>query len=400
MEEKEFTSMKFKPEEEIFEPEKELAEIKNQVRRAPVYEQSNLRRELIKEWKEKFINQRLGIAKIQEELETKIQENPELEYRHLWQFVKDRGKEYQLNEKQYQNFEKSIITYLEKHQAIKEEIKFYQERYPENWQKEFFKDLFGQYPQGKVDLEILPMNLFWKCHDVHDFALIYRGNSEDIKDLYISGCVVKGKNEKLKYLISAVNLTIKGKDKKGVEDTSRHEERHIISREIFRKFLPAISNFELKIDWHDWQIVLPPKHNQIIQESIYQYLENLRQNYIRQIAKEEILSYFIGGQNFDNINRHLRHSKNYDYFKNFSVEIEKKLKRMLGPLYRIDYQKMTKQLVKKVKEFYYQDLDEALDAIFQLEQMPEFKQNRQKLVAFLSTEPLHKWQRLAIMLKT
>lgn len=396
--EKKFVPIEFKSEDEAFEPEKELAEIKNQVRRAPIYEQSNFRRELIKKWKEKFINQRLGLAAIQNEIEEKIRLNPDIEFRYLWQIVKDRGQEYQLSERQYQNFEKAIATYLEKHQAIAEEIKFYQEQYKENWQKEFFKDLFGQYPQGKIDLEILPMNLFWKCHDVHDFALIYRGDSEDIKDLNISGCAVKGKIEKIKYLISAANLSMKRSERE-VAATGRHEEKHIVSREIFRKFLPAISDFELKIDWHKWQLILPSKRDQIIQETIYQFLENLRQNYIRQRAKEEILSYYIGDQGLNDIYKHLRRSENYNYFKNFPVEIEKNLKKLLGPLYQTDYQKMTKQIVKKVKEFYGQDLDGALDAIFELEKLPEFQKNRQKLVAFLSTEPLHKWQRLAKMLK-
>lgn len=397
--EKKFSIEKIKS-NETFEPEKQLTEIKKQVRRAPVYEQSNFRRELMKEWREKFIKQRLGLTQIQNEIEDKICQNPDIEFRHLLQIVKNRRQEYELSEEQYQNFEKAINTYLAKHQAIKNQIENYQKKYPKNWQNELFKDLLGQYPKGQVDLEILPMNLFWKCHNIHDFALIYRDDSENIKGLdEITGCCrIKGKIKSLEYLSIAANLTAEKTDK-DVENTARHEERHEILHQLFP---PTSADFDFEFDW---RTIIPQKRDKVIQKTIYQYLENYRQIYARQAAQREILAYLISGRDWIDIDKRLRKptSKNYyDYFKNFPEDIEAMIKHRLGPIYKVfkfDFRKMTEQLVKKTRQFHHQEVDDGLEAVRELEKMPEFFNNRQKLVAFLSTEPLHKWLRLVKMLK-
>jgi hypothetical protein len=383
-----------------FKPEEELLEIRKKIKEAPIEEQSKLRRELIADWKEKFINQRLGIAEIQKEIEEKIYENPEITFEELLKIVKNLGRKYQLNEKQYQNFEKAIKIYLEKHQLIKKTIETFKKYYKENWKEELFKNIFSNYPLGKIELDILPMNIVFKCYDLRDFATTFLGKPQIIENLErIGGCLPRRiKNKKLKDLIVSVNLSFRKPEEKSVKGTIFHEERHTLTEKILEEIFP-VKETEFKIDREEIE-KNPERKNLIIQESIFNYLENLRKNFIQEdLLKQEILSYLMGEATIEEIRDYLFTHPKYDFLKEISNVLLNEIKEGLKDLYHPLHQRVFEILLKRERAVYFNEVKKILEVVEKLDKMPDFKNNRRKLVNFLSVEPLSKWQRLAKILE-
>jgi len=397
-----------------FDPEKELEEIKNQVRRAPVHEQKRLKRELVAEFKREFINQRQGIAELMVELENSIRRNPDTAKDELLDLVSKEAPVYQLNQYQIEQFRKAIEIYCQKHQTIQKYVRYHQDRFKENWQKEFFRNLFGEYPVGQIDLKVGPITLCWFFREPKDGALILDmpekliPNAKGIKSLNPS------KLPGIEGTINAVNLKAFEKYEETGE-TEKHEESHSIDELFFAVDFSGIGKKLEELKEKHFRKMGDKKNIEVvtlIEEFISRSVMEMRRLFQKFIKSEILARLKAGSRQVSDIltpdiaEEKLLERTVYDYFKKKFFD-EKDLSEALVNLVEINlgraYRKKTLETVKKAivqeKEFYKYNVRDALAALRYLAKIHPYDYDRNKLAALLSVESLAKWPRLAIMFK-
>lgn len=366
-----------------FQPEQELEQIKIDVKRAPRYKQSQFRRALTKEFKEKLLTQKVGIAKIQTELESFIRQNQEAMPGELFEVVAKKAPEYKLNGIQLDEFRKAIVKYVENHRTIQKYLEDYKKRFPKDWQREFFKDLFGRYPQCRIELVIKPMALFWRCWDVEDFVLgVVKDKERREKAREWLGYNISKKT--LPGLEGLVNMQNAFERPKVVEaaKTIVHEEWH-----SEQKIIPVLTS-EKKISKARLKDLSPESPIEKVQETVFDEL-TIWLALFKKGAQNEILARLREGEKVEGIKNSL--VGGYDFFEDY--EVEKKLKEGLVNQCGHAYENMVGAIVKNYQRIYKCSLPRVFVALAELADF--FPGRRDELIALLSLEPLDKWPRLA-----
>ncbi len=173
----EFESYKPKIEEEIepeknsdgiFDPQKKLKIILEETKDLP----RNVRGEKIDKFKERLNIQLENIALLSLTLENKIRKNPDISKGELNKILEDNAGRIQLSENQIDTFKENIKNYIIVHNSIKYTVDSYKEKILENdkqWKNELFKDMFGEYPKGQINLVIKPTMLYWETSKIDDY---------------------------------------------------------------------------------------------------------------------------------------------------------------------------------------------------------------------------------------
>jgi hypothetical protein len=365
-----------------FQPEQELEQIKMDVKWAPRYKQSRFRRALMKGFKEKLLTQKVGIAKIQVELESFIRQNQEATPGELFEVVAKKTPEYKLNGMQLDEFRKAIVKYVENHRTIQKYLEDYKKRFPEDWQREFFKDLFGRYPQARIELVIKPMALFWRCWDVEDFVLGVKDREKREKAKEWLGYNIPEKTlPGLEKLVSMQNAFKKPKVVEAAKDVA-HEEWH--SEE---KIIPVLAS-ERKISKARLKDLSPESPIEKVQETVSNEL-TIWLAFFKKRAQNEILARLREREKVEDIKNSL--VGGYDFFEDY--EVEKKLKEGLVNQCGHAYENMVGAVVKSCQRIYKGSLPGIFVTLAKLAEF--FSGRRDELIALLALEPLDKWPRLA-----
>lgn len=353
----------------------------------------------LKEYKEKLAFQKDGLAMMQTELIREIDKNPDLSAEEAEDIVREFAKNYGLTRGQVMTAGRIFGAYQKKHAAI---IKISSE-HPDP--QDLYKTLFAAEPKGKIEIIKSPMTIYFRCHNLEDYARIYfqyklmeeddrPPNRAEIK-------TAKGSRgfstniarlPELKGAIIAENAKGRPFNEELIE-IYIHEKQHAMQKLVSEAagdldpIKPITGGDEKKFE-----------------EEFRKHIE-MRKAIIEEAAKGEILAYIRGGRIVsesagEEIAKKLLKSGHYDYYAKDRDEAA-------GP--ELDQYaeiiSMPKEQVRQIAERalneiydekkYQQIIKRGIDAFIKL--WRGFKEgsaadyHMEKIIAFLAREPLWKW---------
>ncbi len=369
---------------EIFNPEEELKNIR-QV-------SAKERRQGLEDFKEKFVYQKAGLARIQEQLINIIRANPDTPPQDLFERVEELGAKFGMDIKQRELAKSLIWEYSEKHAKIAK----IRSEYPDD--KQLYCVMFGSAPHGEVEVIEGPVSLYFRCGDLRDYTVIHsqkflKNENTDEHDKVVaemSGGVSIGTSliPGLEGAIIAEN-SISLKDAiwpdKSSESIYKHEEQHAIKR-LFgdkinkRSFLMQLANAQT---------------DQQRETVLKRYLRVTRQNLAEEGARDEILAYFKDGRlSLNDIFNELTASKDqgglYDYLSGTKEGIDSLFNK--DEVFEGKYRSIVSDISEKVFGFEYRQLlKESIDGI---EKLKKIGLSREEIIAILIHEPLARWRKV------
>ncbi|MEK7211759.1 MAG: hypothetical protein AAB731_03935, partial [Patescibacteria group bacterium] len=120
----------------------------------------------LKRWKEKYVYQKVGLAKMQENFLEDVRQNPDMPQNELIAEMEKFSQEYGLSEKQKTVTLEAMYRYIKKHGAVAD----LREKYPDD--KKIFGAMFGREPKGKIEVIIDPITVYIRCYDSEDYAFV------------------------------------------------------------------------------------------------------------------------------------------------------------------------------------------------------------------------------------
>lgn len=386
---------------ETFDPEEERKELWKL--------QGEERAAALKEYKEKLGFQKEGLAMMQAELIRVIDKNPDLSIDEAGDVVREFMKNYGLTEEQGKITAKIFGTYKKKHAAV-EKISS-EHRDPED----LYRTLFAAEPKGEIEVIKGPMTLYFRCHNLEDYAriclqskLMNEGNRPptevEIEKEKNSGgvSITVARIPGLEGTLTAENA--KGRlYNKEAEAIHIHEKQHVMKRLVTDAIdVPSINPVEIGEDEKKFR------------EALRKRLEK-RKYLVEETVKDEILAYMKAGhfsiesgEITERIMEKFLKKKEegglYDYFAedrdaflgpiadNYAgtlliprESIEGTTKELFDEIY--DEQKYEKMIKNGLGVFVklWRGFGAKADA-------PYYKD---KIIAFLVREPLWKWPRVA-----
>lgn len=351
-------------------------------------------RQKIEKYKRELINQKIGIAEIQEKLFETVEKSPDLTTELLTAIVADEAPKYRLNETQIRFFFLALREYTSRHQKIRELRRQFSS------DEELFEHCFSKKPTGKIRVMEGPLTLHFQCYDDQDLAFVYSNKylardkgqeltPEDIKKIEDTRglFVTEGNFAKMLTLAKRppeTEFTPEHKIAPEQRATFRHEEQHAYYS-LYIAPNPHRATFQKFTDQ-----TLPPVEKI---KYLKGYLRHLRFLYMDEKAKNEILAYYKTGRSLHRIEELILTHHAYDYFPAAKKEAEECLKRHLKEkISDVDSEGLIKDIFTNN---YTKQIIQAITAIEKLERMGY---SRKKIILLLSTEPLNKWAKMSKML--
>src|SRR3989338_2386417 len=361
---------------EIFDPQAELGRVKQ----LPKEERS----EALREYKENLAWKKEGNAKMQAAFIEIIRNNPDISLEELDQRAEDFGKELKLSPHQKVVTRTVLEIYVKKHQAIKK----IREKYPDD--ADLFQALFGQKPEGFVEILHGPITLFVRCHNVKDFALIQTQafktkkviSREELAMASIMGgiSVYPSLIPGLEGVITAENTQGRKFDKGGAT-IFKHEEQHALNRWFEKETERQTYVGELEKAKSDGEREF----------SLKGLLRVIRESKLES-AKNELLAYFKEGRGgvaiFDTLTTPTEKGGLYDYFAGAKKFWRDYFLNILGR----EHEKLIERSIKAVFELEYHDLLRGGIAAFVILKSNGFSTDQ--AIGFLIGEPLEKWPKV------
>lgn len=357
--------------DEVFNPERELAEINSLPKEK--------RREKLQEFKEKLAYQKEGLARTQEELTDTIRENPDISWPDLYGKAVNLLVKYGADTKENQNKVKEILSrYWWRHIAIKEARK----EFPD--ENQLFEAVFGRPPRGKIEVIEGPVTLYFRCYNIKDYALIsqqtfleHRAPSwSEKRASRMEGGVSVGTS-----LIPNLQGTIiaeraEGEFSNNGKNIYIHEEQHAIKRLFEERPIRIIRPHEKEAD-------VP----------LVDWIRKSRERLAELSVKDEILAFMKEDRwNANDIfNFLIKPGKNgglYDYLSSEKTEIISIHSKGMN----LDEKKKLIETVKRVFETEYHDL--IRNGIRSFQDLIDFGYSIEQTVALLNAEPLSKWPKV------
>lgn len=396
-----------------FDPKGELKEIKKAVNEHPKEGQSAERMRLMDEYKKKLKIFRENMAKAQAAMEGIIIENQGMHHQELIQEVDEILDHYNL-QSQADAFFEALKNYLDAHTVVEKVVSYYQKNVGKNWQNVLFAKLFGKFPNGKVEVEVLPMSLFFKIHDELDYALAYHQHEPDadeLKDSNSSLGAALHRTLPIKWLTGKVIIGNNGQralDKESEEKNLKiHEEEHIIHSNLFPT--SAMVREERESD------LLTSYEGEVNDyESFIRKIKNFSRGYARdweEYAKKEVLSYLKEGDiilkkiaeellNPEYLYNYIKFWESDTSFINIIVGHLKRLSITVkgkdgAILEEKEIKKIALKVINEAWGLYKKNLTRALEAAESLQkQYEDDPEGGIKFLRLISQEPLAKWHRL------
>jgi len=375
---------------EIFNPILELQNIK----KLPKDEQI----EAFQEYKEKLIEQKENLAKIQEALVALIRFNPDRPLDELIEKAQQLGDKFGFSEEQMETIKSNLRQYSKIHNLVKE----LRQRFPKD--NELFETLFGREPKGRIEIIAGPITLYFRCHNINDYAYLYNHSfleKEEPSDKQIDLAQKTG-GAKLTFNIetkiedqasASPDLVIIENASEGHEFTEEkqktllHEEQHAINSLLF----PLEHNTH-----YAYLDLIEAKTKTEKEMALKRYFRFLREGYDIKV-KNEIIAYFKVQRKTENILKYLTCASEedglYDYFpKDKQKELTEQI--FKGSIEQTpELKQMINDMVQEifVRE-YHQTIKSGLNAFVSLRDMGY---SLEQVIALFQQEPLTKWPKLA-----
>lgn len=372
---------------ESFAPAEELAKIK----KAP----KEKRPRLLSEFKEKWRQQKEGLAKVQELMIGRIRENPDMPLKELYEEAMKTAAPYNLSFEQKTRIGFILFNYAEKHREV-EKIR---KKYPDD--TDLYAAVFGKKPDGKIEVIKGPMTLFFRAYNINDYAYIYtqafmENRKLTLKDVFaarrtggvsLGNSLIKG----LEGTIIAQNIEEEihpnsAQNQAGTNAILVHEEQHAIKR-LFPEY---VNNQKLwKLDEEMMDLALGGAGRTEMENFIkYSFRKDREDMEIE--AKNEILAFlkeefYWPKEVFHILTKKQKEGGSYDYFA-ASQRPE-----------RIDFiAKLSNAPVHEIAEDVYKTeyhrlIKEGIDAFTELRKSGY---STEETIALLINEPLAKWEKV------
>ena len=369
---------------EIFDPEQELKNIRKL--------HGKEGQKAMRQFKEKLVYQRVGLARMQETLVKEIRQQPDRDFPQLNQIVENFAVQCGFTSEQKNTAQITLGKFREKHTVIKNILESSKNT------KELFNKIFGRPPKGKVEIIQGPMTIFFKCRDPKDFTYIVTGafqqNREPTTDELNNAEKFAGQKINKTRVPELDGLIIVGKYhestspliKAAEEDSYVHEEQHSI-KELFES---QVKLPNLKDEWF-FRVKNGEKSGG--ESDLKRYFEYGRQQ-AEEIARDEILAY-LKGDNFSAEEAYEVLAEDEHYNKRM---LEKKAE-MIDELNRI-WGKDSTAIIKKTADLVFGEDYKSLirDGIKAFDKLKKNGLSSEQTIAILIQEPLTRWKRVANLL--
>lgn len=363
----------------IFDPAEELKKIK--------HNKEVERKNRLDKFKEKFVYQKEGLAKMQEEIINLIRQDPDIKFHTLSSVVKDYAKQYGMTEQQINITKEIIAQYTTKHRAIE---KFVQ-NHPRK--EDIFQALFGEEPKGEIEVAQGPMTLYFRCHNIEDYALIYSQSflnnryptSEEINIASMSGGVSIGTA-----LVPELEGTIIAENTEGrkfyenyPKSTIIHEEQHALKR-LFRETMRCENAF---------RNLRNAKTDEEKKKSLKQYLRWFRESEQYEARlKDEILAFLKDGHSDKETYYYLTLPKDQGGIYDYSFTERQSLPKFISE--KTDVHKtLIEDTIREIFIKENKDIIKTGIKAFRILQACDYSD--EQVIAFLIQEPLAKWLKTA-----
>lgn len=397
-----------------FNPDEELSMIKKAIAEFPTEEQSTQKQLLIYSFKRRLKILRENMAKAQIELEGFIKSNPDIGQEALLQKVEEIATQNKV--KSLANYLKeSVSKYLESRSGILGVVNRFKKKYGDFWQEELFLALFGQKPKGKIEIDILPMNLYFKIYNLENYA-VARGSSMEVAKRSGGGQLNKnfdGFPELSSKVIIENSSVFQNMDQKKFQEqfsseTKAHEEEHSIHnilypKNVFSKHTPSLLKEMVP------GTVL---ENKVFIRFLNQCAHAVSSQFLA-FAKSEILAYLKQMQFISHISKYMNNPNGlYNYLEDdlekYVHSVNHWLQKNNLRIKKEDGTEMNEEEVKIAyantlkgawEKKYLPVLNKALNALQKL--FEKYRSNPDKypeITRLLSQEPLSKWHRLVKIL--
>ncbi len=343
------------------------------------------RRSRIQEFKGKIVEQKLGIAMMQEKFTEIIHRESKMPIKDLGIILEagmdQYSKEYNLDDYQKTVSREVIGRFLEKHKAIER----VSQAFPGD--QDMFVALFGRKPKGEIKIRTTPAMIYVQCFNQEDYLYLRTQefvSHEDLSDeekeiaaMSYGAAINRSKLPSVNGLI-AVENSLRAGVKRGDEpksDIFEHEEQHIIKRLFDDEKLYELERMSAKMNEAQFR------------ERFTENLRSLREDEADRRAKDEILAYFKGGTAKEKIYWSLTENPAYDYLKSLR-------ERYANPDPKIykRYALVVEESVQKVLvEEYHEMIKNGIEAVMVLERSGYTKD---QIINLLIIEPLARWPKL------
>ena len=337
------------------------------------------RKEKLHEFKEKLAYQKEGLSRTQEELTNTIRENPDISWPELYVKAVDLLIKYGADTEENKIKVENILgRYYWQHKAIKES----REKFPDD--DKLFEAVFGRLPGGKIEIIEGPVTLYFRCHNLKDYALISKQTFLEHRDPSWPEKMVARMESGVSIetsLIPDLQGTIIAERALGeFGDNEKniyiHEEQHAIKRLFDERPVGRIRPHEKETD-------IP----------LVEWFRRSRERIAELRVKDEILAYMKEGRwDADGIfNILIKSGENgglYDYLADEKREIIAIHSKNKSP----DEKKALTQTVQQVFETEYHEL--IKDGIRSFQDLTDYGYSIEQTVALLNAEPLSKWPKV------
>lgn len=397
-----------------FDPARSLAEVKDFNKHLSKENSSSVRASMMRDFRKKLKIFRGNMAEAQAAMEGIIIENPDKDFQKLAQEVDKILDHYNL-QSQSDNFIEALKNYVDGHMVVESVVSFYRRNVGKNWQNALFAKLFGKFPEDTVEVEVLPMSLFFKIYNEFDYALAYHQHEPDELELKNSNSSSGATIHRTLPIEGLGGKVIIGNNSHGrldvdseEEDLKIHEEEHVIHQGLFptsamvreERESDFLTGYEGEIDSYEFFV-----------KKIKKFSHNFARRWEKR-SKEEVLSWFKEGNlTLGEISEILLSPDHlYNYIKIWEDDTEF-IRIISGHLKRIGVSVMGKnrelleqEVIEKVAlkvineawELYKKKLTKALKAAESLrEQYEGDPAGDVKFLRLISQEPLDKWHRLS-----
>ena len=419
-----------------FNPSRELNEIREFLATIPVETQSSQRRILVKDFQGRLAKMRARMANAQIEIEDWLRGNQDLP----WQDIKDEYikiiDKHSIPSNMHAGFRNAVIAYVNSREAVKSIVEEYakaSEEDPErrNWEAELFKDLFGRYPSGKVEIQKTMAGLYLRIFDIEDYVFAFNSNGEKKKETEAGteekkedtsdtrartsgGAQFRGGFNhfpELRDKITLENATLGSSGSSSIVRT--HEEEHAIHSNYYPRHL-----FNTNNSWRFYDRLFSEVKGAIIdypdfKKQVERYAKEIPADFYASI-KTEILAYLKDGRAIDAIERYLEDLGGlYNYFEIYNLG-ESFPKSVIGQLKTLNLvviendKTLTEDdlegilmsvIVDAWNRYYSPILESAIDSVRKLlDRYGPDRAGTRAIIRLLSQEPLEKWPRLVRIL--
>jgi hypothetical protein len=364
---------------EYFDPRQELKKIrtfsKNKSGQSSHEEYLSKKRDLLESYNKQLAEQMMGVSKLHAELEeilfTQEKYDEECE-KKLREHIEENAEKLKLSPKQLSRYE-VLFDYLSEWNAG---MDFRQEDFELGVDdREFFKELFGEFPVGEVIITRTPVSFCVECKNLEDYAFAM---GESKKSANLSGGCSFGKIT----LVANYNR----KNPETIKKTKIHEQRHSLKK-IF-------DNVQLGLFSENFHILQARLADGI---NIEEKVKKIRVN-ATEMVQDEIFAYLKDSSAIETIREILSAEKSenglYDYIESSREKYHNAYKKgRLGENFDME---AIDRLFDLEKKKYLETINEALDVV---EKMEYLGMTRGEIISLLEFEPLDKWRHKAVRLE-